>query len=101
LEKILGAVKENGFTITTFEILFCICVLHFKEEQVDYVVLECGIGGRWDATNVVKTSVAAALISVGIDHTELLGDTLEKIAADKADVARLGIPFVCGRVVPH
>jgi dihydrofolate synthase/folylpolyglutamate synthase len=101
LEKVLGAVKENSFIVTTFEILFCISILHFKEEQVDYVVLECGIGGKWDTTNIIKTSAVSALTSVGLDHTELLGDTLEKIASDKADIAREGVPFICGRVVPH
>lgn len=101
LKRIMKAVKENKFDVITFEIIFCLALLYFKEQNVDYVVLECGIGGKWDTTNIIEKNEVAAITSVGLDHMEYLGDTLDKIATDKAGIAREGIPFICGRVVPH
>lgn len=63
--------------------------------------MECGIGGRFDSTNIVETQVVSALTSVGFDHMNLLGDTLEAIAEDKAHIARNKVPLICGRVAPH
>ena len=74
--------------------------LKFKEDKVDYAVLECGVGGRLDATNVVSPEVCA-ITSVGWDHMEALGDTLEKIATEKSGIIKPKVPIVVGIRTPH
>jgi dihydrofolate synthase/folylpolyglutamate synthase len=69
--------------------------LHFSREQVDVIVLEVGLGGRLDATNVAQP-VATAIVSVGLDHTEQLGDDLGSIAAEKAGIIKPNVPVVVG-----
>lgn len=64
----------------------------FTEEKVDVAILEVGLGGRLDATNVVKSPVTCGIASLGFDHMELLGDTLEKIAWEKAGIFKAGVP---------
>jgi len=82
-----------------FEILTLAAFLHFKHAEVDLAILEVGLGGRLDATNVVSPLVSA-IVSIDFDHEEYLGDTLSKIAAEKAGVARKGRPLVLGPL-PH
>ena len=60
--------------------------LKFAEEKVDYAVIECGIGGRLDSTNVIEKPVCSVITSVGFDHMEILGNTLEEIAQEKAGI---------------
>ena len=78
---------EGGFT--EFELLTAAALWLFRERGVEVAVLEVGLGGRWDATSVVSPSVAA-ITGVGLDHTAILGDTLEAIAAEKAAIIRTG-----------
>ena len=78
---------------TFFEIFTAIAFLHFANEKVDVVVLETGLGGRLDSTNVVKPLVVG-LTSISIDHTAQLGTTLEAIAGEKAGVFKSGVPAV-------
>lgn len=73
-----------------FEIVTAIAFLYFLEHGCDIVVLECGLGGRYDATNVIDAPIAAVLMSIGFDHTELLGDTIEKIATEKCGIIKKG-----------
>jgi dihydrofolate synthase/folylpolyglutamate synthase len=81
-----GAVgTAEGFT--EFELLTAAALWLFRERAVDVAVLEVGLGGRWDATSVVSPSVAA-ITGVGLDHTAILGDTLEAIAAEKAAIIK-------------
>jgi dihydrofolate synthase/folylpolyglutamate synthase len=75
--------------LTTFEILTALAFLYFQEKAVDYQVLEVGLGGRLDATNVVKPEVCV-ITTIGFDHTEVLGNTLSKIAAEKAGIIKPG-----------
>jgi dihydrofolate synthase/folylpolyglutamate synthase len=77
---IFEAIEEKSFNVTFFEIITMIGLLHFSEQKVDYAVLECGIGGRLDATNIIEKPVCCAIASIGFDHMEVLGDTLELIA---------------------
>lgn len=93
--------EKNNKHANFFQILFLASLLEFKEKKVDFAVLECGLGGKTDSTNIIETSVCSALTSVGLDHVDILGDTIEKIATDKADIARKGMPFICGRVTPY
>ena len=81
---------------TPFELETVLCFLYFREQQCDYVVLECGLGGLHDATNVIpmENKKLAVLTSVSLDHTEYLGDTLEKITLQKAGIIGPGVPMV-------
>ncbi len=80
---------------THFEVLTAVALRHFSEADVDVAILEVGIGGRYDATSAVDP-VASAVTSVSLEHTELLGDTVEEIARDKAQVASEDAPLVTG-----
>jgi dihydropteroate synthase len=80
---------------THFEVLTALAIHHFGVEDVDVAVLEVGIGGRYDATSAVDP-VASAVTSVSLEHTDLLGDTVEEIARDKAQVAPADRPLVTG-----
>ena len=80
---------------TFFECATAIAFVLFREADVDVAVLEVGLGGRLDATNVV-TPIAAAITSIDFDHQALLGTTIESIAREKAGVIKTGIPVVCG-----
>lgn len=78
-----------------FEITFAMAMWFFKEIGVDIVVLETGMGGRLDSTNIVRPEVSV-ITNIGLDHTQFLGDTIEKIAGEKAGIVKLGIPVVVG-----
>ena len=84
---------ENGPTY--FEIIAAMSVLHFARCEVDAAILEVGLGGRLDATNVCRPRVCA-ITSIGFDHTKQLGNTLESIAREKAGIVKSGIPVVSG-----
>lgn len=84
---------------TYYETLLALAFVHFAAERVDAAVIEVGLGGRLDGTNLLRPAVTA-ITSIGYDHTEVLGDTLEAIAAEKAGIARAGVPFVVGDVGP-
>ncbi len=73
---------------TKFAVLNVAALIYFKEKNVDFAVLEVGIGGRYDSTNVIKNSELSVITSIGFDHTHLLGDTLEKIAYEKAGIIK-------------
>ena len=80
-----------------FEYMTAMAFLHFARRGCDIGVLEVGLGGRLDATNVVTPEVAV-ITSIAMDHAEILGDTLEKIAGEKAGVIKPGVPVVLGRM---
>ena len=82
-----------------FEFMTAMAFLRFAEAPVDLALLETGLGGRLDATNVV-TPELCVITSVSLDHTELLGDTVEKIAAEKAGILKPGVPVLLGRLPP-
>ena len=77
-----------------FETLFLMGMLVFKEAGVEYLVMETGLGGRLDATNVVEKPLACIITSISRDHTEYLGDTLEAIAGEKAGIIKAGVPVI-------
>lgn len=86
--------EEKGLqSLTFFEILFFMGMLIFSEKAIDYCILETGLGGRLDAT-VLSNPVLSVITSISYDHTEILGDTIEKIAAEKAGIIKEGIPVV-------
>ena len=85
---------EAAYHPTFFEYLFFMAMILFEKHGVEYVVLETGLGGRLDATNVVKEKKLCILTSIGYDHMEYLGETLPEIAAEKAGILREGVPVV-------
>lgn len=89
------AMIEDGFAHPAyFELLFAMMLVIFEKRQVEYAVLETGLGGRLDATNVVERPVLTVLTSISLDHTEILGDTIEQIAWEKAGIIKEGVPLV-------
>ncbi len=80
---------------TFFEVVTVMALMWFAEQQVDIVIWETGLGGRLDATNIVSPLVSA-ITSIGLDHEKWLGDTLAKIAAEKAGIIKPGVPVVTG-----
>ena len=85
--------------LTWFEIITTLAFLHFAQAKIDVAVLEVGLGGRFDATNVVTPTVSA-ITSLSLDHTKLLGDTLAQIAFEKAGIIKPGVPVVSAPQVP-
>jgi dihydrofolate synthase/folylpolyglutamate synthase len=83
----------DGERLTYFEFATLVGLLHFARERVGVAILEVGLGGRFDATNAVVPRVAA-IARVGLDHTQLLGDTVEAIAREKAGIFKRGVPAV-------
>lgn len=87
-------VVEEGFSHPTeFEIITCLMFLYFYEEEVDYGVIEVGLGGRLDSTNVI-TPIVSIIASISLDHTNLLGNTIHEIAGEKAGIIKKNIPVV-------
>ncbi len=86
---------EHG-PATEFELKTALGLCYFAEQAVDYAVLEVGLGGRLDATNVVEKPLVSVITNIGLDHTELLGDTLGAIAGEKAGIVKPGVPCVTG-----
>ncbi|MFW6382530.1 MAG: bifunctional folylpolyglutamate synthase/dihydrofolate synthase, partial [Haloferacaceae archaeon] len=95
IDPCLEDLRAEDDAPTHFEVLTALALYHFGCEDVDVAVLEVGIGGRYDATSAVAP-VASAVTSVSLEHTELLGDTVEEIARDKAQVAPIDGPLITG-----
>jgi dihydrofolate synthase/folylpolyglutamate synthase len=97
LEKLLLRIKERVSSWdeppTYFEVLTATCFLYFAEEKVDVAVIETGLGGRLDATNII-TPIASVITRISLEHTEWLGDTIEEIAKEKAGIIKKGIPVI-------
>ena len=98
--ELAGAINEArqvsllvGVQPSYFEILTAAAFIFFKEKKTDFAVLETGMGGRWDATNISRP-LGTAITNVSLDHTRYLGGTVEEIAAEKAGIAKPGIPLV-------
>ena len=97
-EKVLCCaekIKNEGFGyLAEFEILTAIAFLFFKKHSPDFVILEAGLGGRMDMTNVIKKPLLSIITQIGLDHTEILGETLPQIAREKAGIIKQDIPIV-------
>ncbi|MDO6797657.1 bifunctional folylpolyglutamate synthase/dihydrofolate synthase [Shimia thalassica] len=88
--------KNGGIDITYFEITTCAAFLAFARSQADYTLMEVGLGGRLDATNVFAKPELTIITPVSIDHEQFLGNTLAKIAAEKAGIIKRGVPCIVG-----
>ena len=102
IAKHMGVIKQvcdemvrDGFNQPTrFEVETTMAMLEFVEQNADFVVLEVGLGGRLDATNVIQTVLCSVITSISMDHMQFLGDTLEAIATEKAGIIKSGVPVV-------
>jgi dihydrofolate synthase / folylpolyglutamate synthase len=96
LEEMMPAIERTAQAHgrpTYYETLLALTLFYFAQEKVDVAVVEVGLGGRLDGTNVI-VPVVAVITSVGLDHTDVLGDTIEEIAREKAGIAKPGVPLV-------
>lgn len=88
---------SKKYKLTYFEYITALAFIYFVKNNVDIVVLETGLGGRFDATNIV-TPLVSVITSVDFDHTEVLGNTIKKIAFEKAGIIKENIPVICGNI---
>ena len=95
-----GEAATNLEETTEFEIITAIAYDYFAAEQVDVAIMEVGMGGLLDSTNICKP-ILTGITTIGLDHVALLGDTLEAIAEQKAGIIKQGIPLVTGRIAPE
>lgn len=92
--EIAEAADKNGIHLTEFEILTAVMFKYFADNNVEVVVLETGLGGRFDATNVIKSNLCSIITHIDLDHTDRLGNTKDKIAFEKAGIIKQGCPVV-------
>ncbi len=95
LDAVDGLCAAGKPSPVEFEVVTAIALLWFAREKCDFVVLETGLGGRFDATNAIPAPLVAAITRIGMDHTDVLGDTLADIAAEKAGIIKEGCAVVC------
>lgn len=95
LNELFSFIENNHLEIHFFELLVILALQYFEDQKVDIAVIEVGLGGRLDATNIVP-SILSIITSIGLDHTHVLGNTLEKIAQEKAGIIKEGVPLVLG-----
>ncbi len=86
-----------GVELTEFEILTAICFIYFARESVDIAIIEVGLGGRFDATNVIEAPICSVITSISLDHTERLGTTIGEVAFEKAGIIKTNVPTVVAR----
>ena len=98
--RVRAAAETLGEEPTDFEMITAMAFCWFEEQHCDLVVLEVGMGGRLDATNVITSPEVCAIMHIGLDHTEFLGDTVEKVAAEKAGILKPGADCVLYHQLP-
>ena len=98
VEEIAPIAESMEDPPTEFELITAIGFLYFKRKKCDIVVLEVGMGGRFDSTNVIKESLLSVITGIDYDHMAILGDTLEKIAWEKAGIIKKGCPVLVGNM---
>lgn len=95
VQAAIDLLTEQGYTgITYFDYFFAVAMCYYSEQNVDYVVMETGLGGLLDSTNAIEHPVLCIITSISFDHTEVLGDTLAKIAAEKAGIIKSDTPLI-------
>ena len=100
LDRVISAIDPTTPTPTQFEIVTAAMWLYFAQSQVDIAVIEVGLGGRLDATNVCANPLATAIVSIDIEHWQQLGDTITKIAGEKAGILKANCPAIIGTLPP-
>lgn len=100
LDRIFPILKENHIRASFFDVTTLLAFLYFAHKKVQIAVLETGLGGRLDPTNIV-TPILSIITSISFDHTEILGDSLQLIAEEKAGIIKPGVPIIIGPTVPR
>jgi dihydrofolate synthase/folylpolyglutamate synthase len=100
LSQIFAVIESQTIPTTFFEITTLLAFQYFAQEKVDFAVIETGLGGRYDSTNII-TPILSVITSINLEHTEILGNTIEKIAYEKAGIIKSGVPVVIGPRSPH
>lgn len=97
-DEVIKTITNNNHDVRFFEIIAILGFIIFARNQCDYVCLEVGLGGKLDATNVVEPQnlICSAIVSIGMDHMDVLGDSKEEIAEEKAGVIKSGVTTVLG-----
>ncbi len=100
-EKLLSYLNSSEeiwkkYDLSMFEIDMLVASLYFKDEKVDFAIFEVGMGGRLDATNILKKPIVTAITNIGLDHMEYLGNTYEAIAKEKAAIIKEGVNCITG-----
>lgn len=98
--KVTSLADKNQIHLTEFEILTAVALDYFAQNKVDIVILETGLGGRLDATNIVENKLCTVITSIDLDHTERLGSTIEEIAMEKAGIIRPNCPVIVSKNNP-
>ena len=93
--------REQGLEVTFFEALTAVAFVLFARRRPDVTVLETGLGGRLDATNVISSPLVSVITRIGLDHCDWLGTTHAAIATEKAGIVKPGRPVVCGAMPPE
>lgn len=99
MNTLFSLCDEHRIKATFFELTTMMALTHFARENVDMAVLETGLGGRLDSTNIVKPKLSI-ITSISLDHTEILGSTIEEIAREKAGIIKPSVPIILGPRVP-
>ena len=94
LTRLTEIVKSTGITVTEFEFITAIAFLYYAEQNCDIVILETGLGGRFDATNIIESPLCSLITKVDLDHTAVLGNTAEEIANEKCGIIKQNCPVV-------
>ena len=95
IKPIVEKMKKKGNTPTYFEIVTAMCFEYFKEKNVDYAVIEVGLGGRFDATNIIEP-IVSVITNVSLDHQNILGNSIKEIAKEKAGIIKNKVPVITG-----
>lgn len=99
--KIISYENDIDYKLSYFEILSALAFYHFKRVGVDFAIIEVGVGGTWDSTNIIKEPLLSIIVSISLDHTKLLGNTVEQIATDKCGIIKTERPCIIGPTVPY
>lgn len=95
--EISDLAKKNDIYLTEFELLTAAAYKYFSDKETDICVVETGLGGRFDATNAIDKNLLSIITSISLDHTDRLGDTIEKIAFEKAGIIKNGYPVLISK----
>ena len=94
LARLTKTVKDTEIEVTEFEFITALAFLWYAEQKCDLVILEVGLGGRFDATNIIKAPLCSVIMKIDYDHTAILGDTIDKIAFEKCGIIKNNCPVV-------
>ena len=100
LQQIFNKLDQGLISLTFFEYTTLLSLLHFQREKVDIAIIETGLGGRLDATNLI-TPILSVITTISLDHTDYLGSTIDDIAREKAGIIKPGVPVVIGPKACH